>query len=230
MPGWRGRWVFRSLLALRAALAAARGYPYLQVDASPDSRPILKRLGFTELATTTTHRCSADTVRCARFTIPFCEPASSACPPSAGTSSLGFVAARDNAELSCRLGDVPAPRSGGHSARCPWWRLLSATRCLLDRQSPASTAVSHSAGLGGMRQRAGGRRVVRQLVHFGRLLRGSRDARSAGRRGRVVRVEQRCGMLLCRVGGRGWDRATVADRCGRLPRHPSFRSSFSFNP
>ena len=53
LPAWRGRGVFRSLVAHRAALAAARGFRYLQVDASPDSRPILKRLGFVELATTT---------------------------------------------------------------------------------------------------------------------------------------------------------------------------------
>ncbi|MDP9841424.1 GNAT family N-acetyltransferase [Streptosporangium lutulentum] len=53
LPAWRGRGVFRSLVARRAALAAARGFRYLQVDASPDSRPILKRLGFVELATTT---------------------------------------------------------------------------------------------------------------------------------------------------------------------------------
>jgi hypothetical protein len=31
----------------------ARGYRYLQVDASPQSRPILERLGFTSLALTT---------------------------------------------------------------------------------------------------------------------------------------------------------------------------------
>ncbi len=65
LPAWRGRGVFRSLVAHRAALAAARGYRYLQVDASPDSYPILKRLGFTELATTTPYRCSVDTVHCA---------------------------------------------------------------------------------------------------------------------------------------------------------------------
>ena len=41
------------MVAYRAALAAARGFRYLQVDAMPDSRPILKRLGFAELATTT---------------------------------------------------------------------------------------------------------------------------------------------------------------------------------
>jgi GNAT superfamily N-acetyltransferase len=53
LPSWRGRGVFRSLVAHRAALASARGFRYLQVDASPDSRPILQRLGFVELATTT---------------------------------------------------------------------------------------------------------------------------------------------------------------------------------
>ena len=53
LPGWRGRGVFRALVAHRAALAAARGFRYLQVDASADSRPILERLGFVELATTT---------------------------------------------------------------------------------------------------------------------------------------------------------------------------------
>jgi GNAT superfamily N-acetyltransferase len=53
LPAWRGRGVFRSLVAYRAALAAAEGFRYLQVDASPDSRPILQRLGFVQLATTT---------------------------------------------------------------------------------------------------------------------------------------------------------------------------------
>lgn len=53
LPTWRGRGVFRSLVAQRAAVASARGFRYLQVDASPDSRPILQRLGFVELATTT---------------------------------------------------------------------------------------------------------------------------------------------------------------------------------
>lgn len=53
LPDWRGKGVFRSLVAYRAALAKAMGYRYLQVDAMPDSRPILERLGFVELATTT---------------------------------------------------------------------------------------------------------------------------------------------------------------------------------
>ncbi|HEY2520030.1 MAG TPA: GNAT family N-acetyltransferase [Streptosporangiaceae bacterium] len=53
LPAWRGRGVFRSLVAYRARLARDRGYRYLQVDASAGSRPILERLGFTELARTT---------------------------------------------------------------------------------------------------------------------------------------------------------------------------------
>jgi len=53
LPAWRGRGVFRSLVAYRAALASDRGFRYLQVDASSESRPILHRLGFVQLATTT---------------------------------------------------------------------------------------------------------------------------------------------------------------------------------
>lgn len=57
LSAWRGRGVFRSLIAYRAALARARGYRYLQVDAMPTSGPILRRLGFVELATTTPFTC-----------------------------------------------------------------------------------------------------------------------------------------------------------------------------
>src|SRR5262245_20789585 len=53
LPDWRGRGVFRSVIAYRSALAAKRGFRYLQVDASDDSRPILERLGFVVLAITT---------------------------------------------------------------------------------------------------------------------------------------------------------------------------------
>ncbi len=53
VPAWRGRGIFRALVAYRAALAAARGYRYLQVDALPTSRPILQRLGFQPVASTT---------------------------------------------------------------------------------------------------------------------------------------------------------------------------------
>ncbi|MFC8146271.1 GNAT family N-acetyltransferase [Streptomyces paradoxus] len=50
---WRGRGIYRTLVAHRARAAAARGYRYLQVDASSQSRPILERLGFVPLTTTT---------------------------------------------------------------------------------------------------------------------------------------------------------------------------------
>jgi hypothetical protein len=46
----RGRGVFRSLVAYRAALAKDPGHRYLQVDAAADSQPILQRLGFAEIA------------------------------------------------------------------------------------------------------------------------------------------------------------------------------------
>ncbi|MFF7985297.1 GNAT family N-acetyltransferase [Streptomyces sp. NPDC007901] len=51
--GWRGRGVYRALVAHRARVAADHGYRYLQVDASAMSRPILERLGFHGLSTTT---------------------------------------------------------------------------------------------------------------------------------------------------------------------------------
>jgi ribosomal protein S18 acetylase RimI-like enzyme len=53
VPEWRGRGIYRALVASRAAMAAARGYRYLQVDALPASQPILTRLGFIPLARTT---------------------------------------------------------------------------------------------------------------------------------------------------------------------------------
>ncbi|MGA5895808.1 GNAT family N-acetyltransferase [Streptomyces venetus] len=53
VEGWRGRGIYRSLVAHRAHVAAARGYRWLQVDATSQSRPILERLGFVPLTTTT---------------------------------------------------------------------------------------------------------------------------------------------------------------------------------
>jgi GNAT superfamily N-acetyltransferase len=50
---WRGRGIYRALVRYRAELAAKRGYTYLTVDATEDSRPILERIGFTRLAVTT---------------------------------------------------------------------------------------------------------------------------------------------------------------------------------
>jgi GNAT superfamily N-acetyltransferase len=49
---WRRKGIYRALVAARARLALARGYRYLQVDASDDSRPILERLGFVPLTET----------------------------------------------------------------------------------------------------------------------------------------------------------------------------------
>ncbi|MDF9811031.1 GNAT family N-acetyltransferase [Streptomyces sp. SPB162] len=53
VAAWRGRGIYRALVAHRARIAAELGYRYLQVDASDQSRPILRRLGFTALTTTT---------------------------------------------------------------------------------------------------------------------------------------------------------------------------------
>lgn len=50
---FRGRGIYKALVAVRAADAIDRGYRYLQVDASDDSRPILERLGFVAVTTTT---------------------------------------------------------------------------------------------------------------------------------------------------------------------------------
>jgi GNAT superfamily N-acetyltransferase len=50
---WRGKGVFRALVAHRAARARERGVRYLYVDAVPMSRPIFERLGFVPLTTTT---------------------------------------------------------------------------------------------------------------------------------------------------------------------------------
>ncbi len=53
LPAWRGRGIYRALVAYRARLAAQRGRRYLETDASDDSRPILERLGFVAVTTTT---------------------------------------------------------------------------------------------------------------------------------------------------------------------------------
>lgn len=54
-PDHRRRGAYRALVRVRAQLAAERGVRYLQVDATPDSEPILTRLGLRRLATTTPH-------------------------------------------------------------------------------------------------------------------------------------------------------------------------------
>lgn len=53
VPAWRGRGIYRALIAARARLAVARGVEYLHVDASEDSAPTLRRLGFRAATTAT---------------------------------------------------------------------------------------------------------------------------------------------------------------------------------
>jgi GNAT superfamily N-acetyltransferase len=53
LAAWRGRGIYRALVAHRARIAAARGIRYLHVDATEDSRSILQRLGFIAVTTTT---------------------------------------------------------------------------------------------------------------------------------------------------------------------------------
>ncbi|MEU0730381.1 GNAT family N-acetyltransferase [Streptomyces sp. NPDC006140] len=50
---WRGRGIYRAMVAHRAQLAAERDVPYVHVDASADSAPILTRLGLHAVTTTT---------------------------------------------------------------------------------------------------------------------------------------------------------------------------------
>ena len=52
VESWRGRGIYRALVAHRARAAVERGYRYLQVDAMATSRPILERLGFESLTIT----------------------------------------------------------------------------------------------------------------------------------------------------------------------------------
>jgi GNAT superfamily N-acetyltransferase len=53
LPAWRGRGVYRALVAHRARVARERGRRYVEVDALDTSRPILERLGFRAVTTTT---------------------------------------------------------------------------------------------------------------------------------------------------------------------------------
>jgi GNAT superfamily N-acetyltransferase len=53
LPDFRGRGLYRATVARRAELAREAGYPYLYVDALPTSRPILERVGFDAITTTT---------------------------------------------------------------------------------------------------------------------------------------------------------------------------------
>lgn len=53
LPEWRRRGLYRATVSHRARLAQERGYRYMRLDTSPDSRPILERLGLEAVATTT---------------------------------------------------------------------------------------------------------------------------------------------------------------------------------
>jgi hypothetical protein len=53
LPGWRRRGLYRATVAHRARLARERGYRFMRLDTSPDSRPILVRLGLRAVAITT---------------------------------------------------------------------------------------------------------------------------------------------------------------------------------
>ena len=53
LPEFRGRGLYRATVARRAELAREAGFPYLYVDALPTSRPILERVGFVQITTTT---------------------------------------------------------------------------------------------------------------------------------------------------------------------------------
>ncbi|MFJ5230384.1 GNAT family N-acetyltransferase [Kitasatospora sp. NPDC088391] len=53
LAAWRGRGIYRALVAHRARWALDHGITHLQVDASPDSTPILRRLGMHPVTTTT---------------------------------------------------------------------------------------------------------------------------------------------------------------------------------
>ena len=61
LPEWRRRGIYRATVAYRAKLAAGRGFRYLETDASDDSRPILERLGFSAVTTTTPYVWSPPT-------------------------------------------------------------------------------------------------------------------------------------------------------------------------
>lgn len=53
LPAWRGRGIYRALVAARSGEARARGRERLLVYAGPHSEPILRRLGFVELTRVT---------------------------------------------------------------------------------------------------------------------------------------------------------------------------------
>ena len=53
LPGWRGRGIYRALVAARAKAALARGVRLINSDCTDMSRPILERSGLVAVTTTT---------------------------------------------------------------------------------------------------------------------------------------------------------------------------------
>lgn len=53
LPAWRRKGLYRATVTHRARLAQQRNYRFMRLDTSPDSRPILVRLGLRPVATTT---------------------------------------------------------------------------------------------------------------------------------------------------------------------------------
>jgi ribosomal protein S18 acetylase RimI-like enzyme len=62
LPEWRRKGLYRATVTHRARLARDRGYQFMRLDTSPDSRPILVRLGLRALATTTPYILDAKEV------------------------------------------------------------------------------------------------------------------------------------------------------------------------
>ena len=56
LPQWRGKGLFKAMVAYRARVAAERGYDYLYVIASSQSRPILEHLTFESFGSIATFR------------------------------------------------------------------------------------------------------------------------------------------------------------------------------
>ena len=56
VPQWRGRGLYRAIVAARARSALAQGVDLLHSDCSPYSRPILERSGLVAVTTTTPYR------------------------------------------------------------------------------------------------------------------------------------------------------------------------------
>ncbi|HEU5483490.1 MAG TPA: GNAT family N-acetyltransferase [Microlunatus sp.] len=60
LPAWRGRGIYRVLLAERARSALRRGCTVLHSDSTAYSRPILERSGFRRITTTTPYEWTRD--------------------------------------------------------------------------------------------------------------------------------------------------------------------------